>query len=79
MANNSQPSGERGTKAKPIYEVSANSHVAVLDDKIDSTNAQVAKLVNLMTTKMEVKACGLCSLEDHPTYMCPILYEDEVK
>ncbi|OMP01911.1 hypothetical protein CCACVL1_02980 [Corchorus capsularis] len=78
MANSSQPFGERGTKAKPIYEVLANSHIAVLEDKVDATNAQVAKLVNLITTKMESKACGLCSLEDHPTDMCPTLYEEEV-
>ncbi|OMO97632.1 hypothetical protein CCACVL1_04497 [Corchorus capsularis] len=57
MAKNSQPSGdERGTKAKPIYEFSANSHVVALEDKIDATNSQVAKLVSLITTKMEVKA-----------------------
>ncbi|OMO69275.1 hypothetical protein CCACVL1_19575 [Corchorus capsularis] len=74
MANSSHP---LVMKAKPIYEVSANSYIAALEDKVDATNAQVAKFVNLITTRMEAKACGLCSLEDRATDMCPTLYEEE--
>ncbi|OMO78105.1 hypothetical protein CCACVL1_14651 [Corchorus capsularis] len=39
MDNSSHPFGERGMKAKPIYEVSTNSHIAALEDKVDASNA----------------------------------------
>ena len=72
MAKNSQQFGTRGKRStKKVNEVSD------LKNQLSDLTALVRQMaVGQLQT---AKACGICSLQGHPTDMCPTLQQDSTQ
>ncbi|KAK8676841.1 hypothetical protein V6N13_142403 [Hibiscus sabdariffa] len=72
MAANSQQFGAISEPSRRVHEVSAVS----LENKIN----QLTNIVNSLISgkNNSARACGICTMTDHPTDSCPALQEETV-
>ncbi|XP_075494810.1 uncharacterized protein LOC142532384 [Primulina tabacum] len=69
-ANAQQFSTRQDNPPRQVNEVS----VTPINQKLDSLTSLLKKLVARQV--QQVKACGVCAMVGHPTYMCPSLQEE---